>query len=147
MFKKNRFKKGQISLDMILAIMFLLLVSVLIYQNVGTTTNIIKDSSIADKVYSIGDSFENYALLSYSKNINITMELKPIGNKNYTIYFAKKSISVTNPVNVTFYSNGNSVNVTGINVNKNSGRNIPDNIINISYDGYYVVKRTAILIN
>jgi hypothetical protein len=74
--------------------MFILMVSTIIYYKIFNTTGHFKDVELADRLYSIADSFENYALISYSKNVNIAITLKPVGVKNYTIYFADKQISV-----------------------------------------------------
>ncbi|UXM84437.1 hypothetical protein [Methanococcus aeolicus] len=132
MLKNLNSKKAQISIDAILAIMFLLLVSTLVYHNVFNTTESFKEAEIADRVYSIADSFENYALISYSKDMIVTIELKPIGVNNYTIYFGNKSIVVNSKKNITFNPTNNGVNISGDEV-KNSGKNMPNNVINISY--------------
>jgi len=144
MLKKAFNKKGQITIDAILAIMFILIVSTIIYYNVFNMVGNFKDAELADRAYSIADSFENYALLSYSKNAVIVMDLKPVGNKNYTIYFADKKISVDTKKTIILVPSNNGVVVEGD--YENSGKIIPDNIINISFGDFYIVKNTSLSI-
>ncbi|WP_394295229.1 hypothetical protein [Methanotorris igneus] len=135
--------KGQITLDAILAVMFLLLVSAFIFYNVSNTVSHLKDAEIVDRVYVIADVFENYALLSYSKNVNITTELKPIGLKNYTIYFGDKKIVVDTTKTIVFIPTSGGVRVEGD--VEPSGQNL-SNIINITYGNneFYVLKNISI---
>jgi uncharacterized protein (UPF0333 family) len=135
-------KKGQITIDAILAILFILAVSTMIYYDVFNTVGHFRDVEIADRAYSIADSFENYALLSYSKDVRIVMELKPVGSKNYTIYFANKKISVNTEKTVIFIPSTNGVIIDGD--YEYSGKTIPNNIINISFGDFYIVKNTSI---
>lgn len=144
MLKKAFNKKGQITIDAILAIMFILIVSTIIYYNVFNMVGHFKDAELADRAYSIADSFENYALLSYSKDATIVMDLKPVGNKNYTIYFADKKISVDTKKTIILVPSNNGVVVEGD--YENSGKIMPDNIINISFGDFYIVKNTSLII-
>ncbi|AEH07325.1 hypothetical protein [Methanothermococcus okinawensis] len=143
---KLYYKKGQISIDAVLAIMFLLLISTLIYYNVFNTSKSFKNAELADRLYSIADSFENYALLSYSKNVTISMELKPIGLKSYTLYFGNKSIVVDTTRTIFFIPTDKGVNITG-DILSSSGKNL-NKTINITYDNsrYYILKNTSIQI-
>jgi uncharacterized protein (UPF0333 family) len=145
MLKKVFNKKGQITIDAVLAIMFILIVSTMIYYHIFNTTEHFKDVELADKAHSIADSFENYALLSYSKEVRIVMELEPVGSKNYTIYFANKKIAVNTTKTIIFIPSDDGVDIDG--AWEYSGRIMDDNIINISFGDFYVIKNTSIAIN
>jgi uncharacterized protein (UPF0333 family) len=139
-------KRGQISIDFILAVMFLMLISIFLYSMEFNFSNSTTDALIVDKLYEIANTFENYALLSYSKNIKISIKLKPIGVKSYTIYFGNKSIIVNKTRTVTFTPTENGVIVEG--EVENSGLNLSNNVINITYGNgkFYVLKNVSISI-
>ncbi|WP_292460292.1 hypothetical protein [Methanothermococcus sp.] len=141
-------KRGQISIDAVLAILFMLLLSVLVSYNVFNFLNGVNHSEIADRGHSILDVFENYALIAYSKNVNMHATFKPIGNINYTIYFSNKKIIVNNTTNILFKpehdENGTYINITGGNL-KNNPR-LPQNIVNISFGKFYVCKNLTVRI-
>ncbi len=140
--RKLHTNKGQITIDAILSIMFILVVSTIIYYNVFNVVGHFKDAEIADRAYAIADSFENYAMLSYSKNVDIVMELKPLGDKNYTIYFANKKIQVDTKRTIIFVPSSNGVVVEGD--CEDSDKALADNVINISFGNFYVIKNTTI---
>ncbi|XRO75742.1 hypothetical protein ACO3TA_02450 [Methanocaldococcus sp. 28A] len=135
-------KRGQISIDFILAVLFLMLVSLFIFYNISLFNNGSIEALIADRMYSIADTFENYALLSYTKNEEINLYLKPVGVKNYTIYFGNKKIVVNTTRIITFIPNGNGVIVEGV---ENSTILLPNNIIKIEYgNNKYIEKNLSI---
>ena len=149
MIKKVNSKKAQISVDAVLAIMFLLIVSTMAYQNVYKTVENVKEVETVDRVNSIADTFENYALTSYSKNVRITVKLEPIGVKNYTIFYENKSISVNKIRTITFIpsENGVSVNTSQISdgLNDSTGRDLTKSII-IEYGSneFYIQRNISI---
>lgn len=149
MIKKISNKKGQISIDAVLAMMFLLMVSIVVYQNVFNTVGNIKDVEVVDRINSIADTFENGALTSYSKNTIITVELKPMGAKSYTIYFGNKSIFVNTTRTIVFIPNENGVSVDTSQISdgvSNTGLNL-DNTINITCGNeFYIQRNTSIKI-
>ena len=140
-------KRGQVSVDFILSMMFLMLISIFIYSTELTFSNGITNGFIVDKLYSIADTFEDYAILAYSKNENITLKLKPIGVKNYTIYFGNKSIVVNTTRVITFTPTENGVIVISGDI-KNSGINLNRTIKIVYGDSrFYIVKNISIPIN
>ena len=149
MIKKVNSKKAQISIDAVLAIMFLLIVSTMAYQNVYKTVENVKEVETVDRVNSIADTFENYALTSYSKNVRITVKLEPIGVKNYTIFYENKSISVNKIRTITFIPSENrvSVNTSQISdgLNDSTGRDLNKSII-IEYGSneFYIQRNISI---
>ena len=149
MIKKVNSKKAQISVDAVLAIMFLLIVSTMAYQNVYKTVENVKEVETVDRVNSIADTFENYALTSYSKNVRITVKLEPIGVKNYTIFYENKSISVNKIRTITFIPSENrvSVNTSQISdgLNDSTGRDLTKSII-IEYGSneFYIQRNISI---
>jgi uncharacterized protein (UPF0333 family) len=146
MLKKVFNKKGQISIDAVLAVLFILLVSTVIYYDILNNTEQFKDAELADRLYSIADSFENYALISYSKKVHITVTLKPVGVKNYTIYYGNKSIVVNTTRKIRFVPAGNFVNVSSLNGGENDGTGLELNkTIKIIYgsDEFYIVKNVS----
>ena len=153
MLKKALNKKGQISIDAVLALMFLLIVSTIIYYNVYDTVDNIKEVEIVDRVNTIADTFENYALTSYSKNVRITVKLEPVGVRNYTIYFGNKSIVVNTTRTVTFIPNedGVSVDTSQISddgVNDSTGLDLNKSIkIEYGSNEFYVQRNISININ
>lgn len=118
----------------------------MIYYDILNNTEQFKDAELADRLYSIADSFENYALISYSKNVNITVTLKPVGVKNYTIYYGNKSIVVNTTRKIRFVPAGNFVNVSSLNGGENDGTGLELNkTIKIIYgsDEFYIVKNVS----
>ena len=151
MFKKICGKKGQISIDAVLAMMFLLIVSTIMYSHIYNTVDNIRKSEIADRVNSIGDIFENYALMSYSKNTMITVKLKPVGVEPYTIYFGNKSILVNTTRTIAFIPNKDGVSIDTSQISdgvSNTGLNL-GKVINITYGNneFYVQRNISIKIN
>ena len=153
MLKKALNKKGQISIDAVLAVMFLLIASTIIYHTVYNTVDNIKEVEIVDRVNTIADTFENYALTSYSKNVKITVKLEPVGVRSYTIYFGNKSIVVNTTRTITFIPNeeedGVSVDTSQISDGvSNTGKNL-SKVINITYGNneFYVQRNISIKIN
>ena len=146
---KLYYKRGQISIDAVLAILFMLLLTSLVSYNVFNSLNGIRHSEIAERGHSILDVFENYALIAYSKNVNMYMTFKPIGDINFTIYFSNKKISVNDTTNILFTpeydENGTYINITGENWGYNSF-NLPQNIVNISFGDFYVCKNLTVRI-
>ncbi len=123
---KNR-KRGQISMDFILAIMFLMFVSLIIYYNVLTFTNNTTNALIVDRMYSIADTFEDYAILSYSKNETVILMLRPVGDITYVIQVSNKIIPVSSKTFVIFTPTDSGVTISGDNVvevTENVGKNI-----------------------
>ncbi len=139
--------KGQVSLDAVIAILFLLIVFSLIGYNVLNTANSFKESEKAERAHATIDVFENYVLTSYSKEVAINTTFKPMGNLNYTIYFSDKKIEVKNETNVIFTpeydENGIYIHITG---KAPSGLNLPQNIVNISFGEFYVYKNLTVRI-
>jgi len=114
---KNKIKKrGQLSVDFVLAILFLMLVSLFIYYNALTFTNNTTDALIVDRMYSIADTFENYAILSYTKNETIVLKLKPIGDLGYVIHVSNKIINVSYKTLIVFTPTDNGVIISGSNI-------------------------------
>ena len=151
MLKKALNKKGQISIDAVLAVMFLLIASTIIYHTVYNTVDNIKEVEIVDRVNTIADTFENYALTSYSKNVKITVKLEPVGVRSYTIYFGNRSIVVNTTRTVTFIPNEDGVSVDTSQISdgvSNTGLNL-DKVINITYGNneFYVQRNISIKIN
>ena len=151
MLKKALNKKGQISIDAVLAVMFLLIVSTVIYYNVYNTVDNIKEVEIVDRVNTIADTFENYALTSYSKNVRITVKLEPVGVRNYTIYFGNKSIVVNTTRIITFIPNEDGVSVDTSKISdgvSNTGKNL-SKVINITYGNneFYIQRNISINIS
>ncbi|ACV25035.1 hypothetical protein [Methanocaldococcus fervens] len=110
MFKTE---KGQISLDFILAMMFLMLVSLFLYNVELKFSNSTTDALIVDRMHSIADTFENYAILAYTTNKTIFYILKPIGSIDYEITISNKKINVYGDTVVTFTPNENGVTIGG----------------------------------
>lgn len=132
-------KKGQISIDGVLAVMTLLLISLIFYQQVFSYTDGFKDALLADRMSSIGDNIENYALLSYSNGVVISMDLKPVGSINYTVYVGRYVINVDNIKKIVFIPTENGVKLEG-NVNI-SGNDVGKKIKIVYGDkGEYVVR-------
>ncbi|XRP97426.1 hypothetical protein ACO3UB_02625 [Methanocaldococcus sp. 16A] len=140
-------KRGQISIDFILAILFLMLISLFIFHNISAFNEGSTEALIADRMYSIADTFENYAILSYTKNERIILYLKPIGVKSYTIYFGNKKIVVNTTRIITFIPDRNGVIVKGVEGDvENSGLNLT-NAIKVTYDNNkYILKNISMQI-
>ncbi|ACX73364.1 conserved hypothetical protein [Methanocaldococcus vulcanius M7] len=106
-------KKGQISVDFILAFMFLMIVSLFLYESELTFTNDSTNAIIANKLYAVVDTFENYAMLSYSENETLLLTLKPVGDISYTIRASTKLINVSRETYVIFYPEKDGVRIEG----------------------------------
>ena len=141
--------KGQISIDAVLAITFMLLITSIISYNVFNTLNNVKESEIVDRGQSIMDVFENYALIAYSKGITLSTTFEPIGNINYTIRFSNKAIRVNNKTNILFKpeynQNGTYINITGDTLSYTNATLEPK-IVNISFGDFYVAKNIPVKI-
>ncbi|EHP86568.1 hypothetical protein [Methanotorris formicicus] len=142
MLKLISHKRGQITLDAILAAMFLLIVSAFIYYNVFNTIDQLKDSEIANRAYAIADVFENYALIAYSKDVSINTTFEPMGTKTYTIYFADKKVVVDSEKTITFIPTNDGVKVEGD--VESSGSYV--NGIRVDFGDFYVDKELSIYI-
>ena len=142
-------KRGQISIDLVLAVMFLLLISSIIYYTIfssdekkaGLIPDYIKSSKV-DRIYTIAQCFENYVLMSYSKNVEVTAKFEPIGNKSYTIYFKDKKIVVNTTKTVKFTPTKNGVIVSGDIEDNNI--TISENKVRVVYGNFYVEKDIAV---
>ncbi|MBA2869197.1 hypothetical protein [Methanococcus maripaludis] len=136
-------KKGQVSFDFIIAMLFLLLIFAFMGQNVLNMAKSFRDSETAEHAHAILDSFENYAIIAYSKDITINATFEPIGNLNYTIMLSNKSISVNSSTNIIFQpetdANGDYVSIKCNNVD-NSVNTIPLNAVRISFGDFTVSK-------
>ncbi|WP_048058517.1 hypothetical protein [Methanococcus maripaludis] len=146
MLKLLSVKKGQVSFDFILAMLFLLLIFAFMGQNVLNMAKSFKDSETAERGHAILDIFENYAITAYSKDVTINATFEPVGTLNYTIRLPNKIIHVNSSINVVFKpesENGDFVNVTGNNVD-NSVNTIPSNTVNISFGEFYVSKELQV---
>lgn len=142
-------KRGQISIDAILAIIFILLVTAILSYNVFNTLDNIRDWEIVERGYSIMDVFENYALISYSKDVVLSTTFEPIGNISYTIRFSNKEIVVDDNTTIIFRreydENGTYVNITGDNL-RITQETLPPNIVNISFGDFYITKNLSVRI-
>ena len=142
-------KRGQISIDAILAIIFILLVTAILSYNVFNTLDNIRDWEIVERGYSIMDVFENYALISYSKDVVLSTTFEPIGNISYTIRFSNKEIVVDDNTTIIFRreydENGTYVNITGDNLGITQ-ETLPPNIVNISFGDFYITKNLSVRI-
>ena len=142
-------KRGQISIDAVLAISFILLISAILTYNVFNTLINIRDAEIVERGYSIMDIFENYALISYSKDVVLSTTFEPIGDINYTIRFSNKTIVVDNETTLIFKRgydrNGTYINITGDNL-RYTNESLPPNIVNISFGDIYITKNLSVRI-
>ena len=142
-------KRGQISIDAVLAISFILLVSAILTYNVFNTLNNIKYSEIVESGYSIMDIFENYALISYSKDVTLSTTFRPIGDITYTIRFSNKEIVVDDETTLIFKRecdrNGTYINITGDDL-RYINETLPPNIVNISFGDFYITKNLSVRI-
>lgn len=142
-------KRGQISIDAILAIIFILLVTAILSYNVFNTLDNIRDWEIVERGYSIMDVFENYALISYSKDVVLSTTFEPIGNISYTIRFSYTEIVVDDNTTIIFRreydENGTYVNITGDNL-RITQETLPPNIVNISFGDFYITKNLSVRI-
>jgi hypothetical protein len=123
--------RGQISIDLILAVMFLIMISTIVFYNIFYSEGEILKSSKADRVYTIAECFENFVLTSYSKNTEITAKFEPIGDDTYIIYFKDKMVVVNTTRTVKFSPTENGVNVSGD--IENSNVSMPNNTIYVEY--------------
>ena len=152
--------KGQISIDAVLAITFMLLITSIISYNIFNTLNNIRESEIVSRGQSIMivsrgqsimDVFENYALIAYSKGITLSATFEPIGNINYTIRFANKEIIVNDSTNISFKpehnQNGIYINITGDSDSlRYTNPPLEPNIVNISFGKFYITKNISVII-
>ncbi|WP_459201785.1 hypothetical protein [Methanococcus sp. CF] len=142
-------RKGQVSFDFILAMLFLLLIFAFTGQSVLNIAKSFKDSETAERGHAILDNFENYAITAYSKDVTINTTFEPIGDLNYTIMLSNKTIPVNNTTHIIFRpesgDDGEFVNITSDNLN-NSVNSIPSNVVNISFGEFYVTKELQISI-
>jgi hypothetical protein len=148
MFKLTSTKKGQVSFDFILAMLFLLLIFAFTGQNVLNMAKSFKESETVERGHAILDNFENYAITAYSKDVTINATFKPVGNLNYTIMISNKTIGVNSTTNILFSpdpDNNGVVNISSSNIN-NSVNSIPLNTVNISFGDFYVSKKLQISI-
>ena len=145
--------RGQISIDAVLAISFILLVTAILSYNVFNTLDNIRDWEIVERGYSIMDVFENYALISYSKDVVLSATFEPIGDINYIIRFSNKEIVVNNNTTIIFRReydrNGVYINITGNNL-RYTIETLPPNIVNISFNtsfgDFYITKNLSVRI-
>lgn len=142
-------KRGQISIDAVLAIFFILLVTAILGYNVFNMLDNIKYSEIVERGYSIMDIFENYALISYSKEVSLSTTFTPIGNRGYTIRFSNKEIVVNSPTTVVFKKEGDKnnayINITADNL-VYTQETLPPNVVNISFGDFYITKNLTVRI-
>ncbi|ABR55147.1 conserved hypothetical protein [Methanococcus vannielii SB] len=147
MYKLISAKKGQFSFDFILAVLFLLVVFAFMGQNVLNMAKNFRESEVAERGHSILDTFENYAITAYAKDVTINATFEPVGNLNYTIHISNKSIHVNSTTDIIFRPEssltGNFVNITGSNVDDVSN-SIPLNNVNISFGHFYVSKKLRV---
>ena len=140
-------KRGQISIDAILAILFILLVTAVLSYNVFNVLNNIRYSEVVERGYSIVEVLENYALVVYSKDVVISTVFEPLGDINYTIRFSNKKIVVNNVTNLVFKrecdENGTYINITGDNM-VYTQKTLPPNIVNISFGDFYISKNLSV---
>ena len=126
MLKLPSAKKGQVSFDFILAMLFLLLIFAFTGQNVLNMANSFKDSETIERGHAILDNFENYAITAYSKDVTVNATFEPIGNLNYTIMFTNKSIHVNSTTYIVFSPesdvDGDFVNITSDNIDNSVNR-------------------------
>jgi len=142
-------KRGQVSMDFILSMIFLMLVSIFIYSTELTFSNGVTNGYIVDKLYSIADTFEDYAILAYAKNENITLKLKPIGDLGYVIHFSNKVINVSYDTFILITPTKNGVKIYSDKINI-SPTNVGNNItITTIIDGKNITiwKKSAINIS
>ncbi|MCQ6253959.1 hypothetical protein [Methanocaldococcus sp.] len=120
-------KRGQISIDLIMAIFLLLIISLILYNIELSYTTSMTNSLIVNRLYDIADTFENYAILAYTKNVSIKLKLKPIGILGYNLTIKNKTISVYGDTYILITPNKNGVILTG--VFKQSPINVGNNIV------------------
>jgi len=147
MYKSVSAKKGQISFDFILAMLFLLIIFAFMGENVLNVAKNFRDSETVERGHSILDNFENYAITAYAKDLTVNVTFEPIGTLNYTIELTNKSIHVNSTTWIIFKpesdSEGNFVNIS-CNDLDNSPNNIPLNTVNISFGDFYVTKELQV---
>jgi len=136
-------KKGQISFDFILAMLFLLIIFAFMGQNVLDMVKNYRDSETVERGHSILDNFENYALTAYAKDLTINATFEPVGTLNYTISLSNKSIPVNRTTYIIFRPesdlSGDFVNVSSDEID-NSSNSVPLNTVVISFGDFYVSK-------
>ncbi|CAB3288161.1 conserved protein of unknown function [Methanocaldococcus lauensis] len=132
-------KRGQISIDLIMAIFSLLIVSLFIYNTELSYTDSTTDALIVNRLYDIADTLENYAILAYTNNVSISIKLKPIGTLRYNLTIKDKTINVIGDTYILITPNKNGVILSGftqspINVGNNIviSANVDGKILNVS---------------
>ena len=95
------------------------------------------------------DVFENYALISYSKDVVLSTTFEPIGNRGYTIRFSNKEITVNGKTTIVFKREYDGtityVNITGDNLGYVQ-ETLPPNVVNISFGDFYITKNISVRI-
>ena len=103
--------RGQISIDLIFSIMLLLLVSIFLSYSIFSFSDTQLVSYVGDRVESMMDNIENFMLVSYAKDLDISYKLKPIGD-NYTIIIKNRALTVVNsPIHILIVPNNDGVNI------------------------------------
>ena len=133
-------KRGQISIDLIMAIFLLLIISLMLYNIELSYTDNITNALIVNRLYDIADTFENYAILAYTKNVSIKIKLKPVGTLRYNLTIKDKTINVYSDTDILITPNKNGVILTSgftqspINVGNNIviSANVDGKILNVS---------------
>ncbi|HID47273.1 MAG TPA: hypothetical protein EYH15_04645 [Methanothermococcus okinawensis] len=141
--------RGQISIDAVIAVSFILLVSIILSYNVFNTIINIRDGEIVERGYSIMDVFENYALVAYSRDVTLSTTFEPIGSRGYTISFSNKRIVVNSETTVIFKREYDGrityVNIIGDSIEA-SGRTLPPNIVHIDFGDFHITKNISVRI-
>jgi len=142
-------KRGQISIDVVIAMFFILLVSAVLTYHVFHTVRNIEYAEIVERGHSILDIFENYALVAYSREVTLSTTFEPIGDRGYTIRFSNKEIVVDSETTVVFRKEYDG-NTTYVSVTSNNLRylqeTLPPNIVTISFGDFYVSKNISVRI-
>ena len=142
-------KRGQISIDVVIAMFFILLVSAVLTYHVFHTVRNIEYAEIVERGHSILDIFENYALVAYSREVTLSTTFEPIGDRGYTIRFSNKEIVVDSETTVVFRKEYDGriyyVNVTSNNLHYLQ-ETLPPNIVTISFGDFYVSKNISVRI-
>jgi len=147
MLKLISSRRGQLSFDFILAMLFLLIIFAFMGQNVLNMAISFRDAETVERGHAILDSFENYAITAYSKDVTVNATFESVGNLNYTIYLQNKSIYVNNTTYIIFDpesgSGGDYINITSNNMDV-SPNALPLNTVNISFGEFYVTKEVRV---
>ncbi|WP_423793052.1 hypothetical protein ACPB8Q_02260 [Methanocaldococcus indicus] len=127
--------RGQIAIDAILAVLFLLLVSTVLSYTIIFNSKETTYSLLADRFSDIADTIDNYILLSYSQQKNITIVLKPVGTLTYSVYIKNYVIDVDSPIYIKIVPYEDGVKLENVNTSTIDVGNrvvIIHNSINIS---------------